>query len=494
MKVKSKRITRRQFLGEVNKGTSLGMAATALSAIGSTGCAALDRYFEIEKLRYDKEVLIFGAGVAGLSSAYYLKKNRIPYRIFEASSRTGGRILTQHTSEEGKYYDFGAFQFNEFDQNVLSLLKDLNLEIDDSEASSLRNSFSFLQNQFLLPFKQIYQIENKYFQSWHRELLKFQKKSEINFNHNWLLDEALIEYDKVFLKDIFRDAKVSPQNSKLLTKWAEFFFQKPLEEISFLSWLMLVEKDRIIGNKLRIINGMEELTFHLTQRVGGVIPNYNLQLPAQLLEIQRANDNWICQVHTQEGIKKISAPYVILALPFTELKKIKGIENIFINQELLGLIRNSSNLNTVTAVAEIKSKNIKRPKLLKEFLSIDNKTFKFRLEANHVVFNFNSENDLDWFLNERNLLMNFMSAKDFEFVNAVNWRQMKYIHGSSLNLSTASSLDLKRSLQGDWSLSSLQLAGDYLSLPVPSNLDDTILSAKTAVNNILESYQEKVRS
>lgn len=72
-------------------GTSVKSISLATVASGAfTGCAALDRYFEIEKYKFDKEVLIFGAGIAGLTTAYYLKKNKIPYRLFEASSRTGG--------------------------------------------------------------------------------------------------------------------------------------------------------------------------------------------------------------------------------------------------------------------------------------------------------------------------------------------------------------------------------------------------------------------
>lgn len=42
----------------------------------------------------EQSVIIVGAGLAGLSCAYYLKKQRIPFVILEASNAPGGRIRT----------------------------------------------------------------------------------------------------------------------------------------------------------------------------------------------------------------------------------------------------------------------------------------------------------------------------------------------------------------------------------------------------------------
>jgi protoporphyrinogen oxidase len=42
------------------------------------------------------EVLIIGAGLAGLSCARRLRELGIPYQIFEASDDVGGRVRTDH--------------------------------------------------------------------------------------------------------------------------------------------------------------------------------------------------------------------------------------------------------------------------------------------------------------------------------------------------------------------------------------------------------------
>ena len=65
----------------------------------------------------DLPIAIIGAGVAGLRVAMMLDYLEIPYEIFEASKRHGGRCYTYHfTTEEESglkhdYYDVGAMRF-----------------------------------------------------------------------------------------------------------------------------------------------------------------------------------------------------------------------------------------------------------------------------------------------------------------------------------------------------------------------------------------------
>lgn len=480
MKVKSKKISRRKFL-----------IGSAVGSMGLTGCAALDRYFEIEKFRYERDVLIFGAGVAGLSAAYYLKKNKIPYRLFEASTRTGGRVMTQHSSVEGQYFDLGAYQFDENDHHILSLVKDLNLDLDEGQNYSPKNAFAFIHNQMLFPFRQIMQSEAKSFQEWNKALIKI--KAHASENYDWLYEDVVPEFEQISFSDILKQSKLKTTTRTLLKNWAEYQYQNPEHKISYLQWLLLIEKSTLKNNKIRIKNGMEELTSQLTRRVSGVIPNYNLQMPAKLIEIQRANENWLCQIQTSEGVKKISSPYVILALPFSQLKEIKGIENLFVNRDLIRFIQDTSNQNQITVLAEIKNKNIKRPKGLTHFQCIDKKNFSFRLENNHVVFNFNEMADFEWFLSEKNLIYNFASTKDFHFMSSIDWSQMKFINGAKIKLPADRIIAFKKSLDADWSKTSLQLAGDYLNLPTESSVNEAISSAKVAVENIIANYKERFK-
>ena len=46
------------------------------------------------------EVAIIGAGLAGLTAGYYLKEQGIPFQIFEARDRAGGRALTEYFTND----------------------------------------------------------------------------------------------------------------------------------------------------------------------------------------------------------------------------------------------------------------------------------------------------------------------------------------------------------------------------------------------------------
>ena len=82
-------------------------------------------------------VAIIGAGVAGLRTAKLLQNLGIPYKIFEASDRAGGRIFTYDFTSKppgnpaGKhdYYDVGAMRFpdNRANQRTFQLFTELGL-------------------------------------------------------------------------------------------------------------------------------------------------------------------------------------------------------------------------------------------------------------------------------------------------------------------------------------------------------------------------------
>jgi len=78
-------------------------------------------------------VAIIGAGVAGLRTAKLLQDKGIPYKIFEASNRPGGRLFTYHFSaEENDYYDVGAMRFpkNDANKRTFELFDELGLTRD----------------------------------------------------------------------------------------------------------------------------------------------------------------------------------------------------------------------------------------------------------------------------------------------------------------------------------------------------------------------------
>lgn len=89
------------------------------------------------------DVLIIGAGLAGLSTAYYLKKNGLSYHILELSPHLGGRLRTAHYPN-GLAAEVGLEEFW-MGNPTITIMKELNLPLESAAASF--SSFIY-QGQF----------------------------------------------------------------------------------------------------------------------------------------------------------------------------------------------------------------------------------------------------------------------------------------------------------------------------------------------------------
>lgn len=81
-----------------------------------------------ENVRNPKKIVIVGAGLAGLSSAYYLLKNskkKLDITVLEASDNVGGRVKTMEF--EGVRVDTGGFMIFKWYKNFFKLVSDLGL-------------------------------------------------------------------------------------------------------------------------------------------------------------------------------------------------------------------------------------------------------------------------------------------------------------------------------------------------------------------------------
>jgi len=72
-------------------------------------------------------VIIIGAGLSGLLTAYRLKKEGIPFKILEARSRIGGRINTV-LQTNNTAVEMGATWFSEQHQDLITLLAELKID------------------------------------------------------------------------------------------------------------------------------------------------------------------------------------------------------------------------------------------------------------------------------------------------------------------------------------------------------------------------------
>jgi oxygen-dependent protoporphyrinogen oxidase len=73
-----------------------------------------------------KPVAIIGAGITGLTAAFYLKRNGIPVTVYEASGRVGGVI--QSLRKDGYIAEFGPNTILETSPKIAQLVRDAGLE------------------------------------------------------------------------------------------------------------------------------------------------------------------------------------------------------------------------------------------------------------------------------------------------------------------------------------------------------------------------------
>jgi len=72
-------------------------------------------------------IIIIGAGLSGLLTAYRLKQEGIPFKILEARTRIGGRINTVSKTNDTPL-EMGATWFGDHHKHLLSILEELEME------------------------------------------------------------------------------------------------------------------------------------------------------------------------------------------------------------------------------------------------------------------------------------------------------------------------------------------------------------------------------
>ena len=96
-----------------------------------------------------KDVIIIGAGIAGLSAGFELSKNNMDFQILETSSRVGGNIESLNTAEY--LTECGPHTFSSNSKETLELIKELEIEELLIEASKQSKKRYVYKNNQLLP-------------------------------------------------------------------------------------------------------------------------------------------------------------------------------------------------------------------------------------------------------------------------------------------------------------------------------------------------------
>ena len=140
---------RRQFIGDVMK-TGIALSAAGLlnacRKVNDFTPSAPPIISANRRKASQPKIVIIGAGIAGLNCAYTLKKAGFSAAIYEASSRTGGRIFTKKDIlAPGLYTELGGEFIDTEHTDMLKLCQEFGLSLLDTrtpeESSYARDSF-----------------------------------------------------------------------------------------------------------------------------------------------------------------------------------------------------------------------------------------------------------------------------------------------------------------------------------------------------------------
>ena len=91
-----------------------------------------------------KSVAIIGAGITGLTAAFYLKRKGVPVTVYEAGPRAGGVI--QSFRKDGFLSEFGPNTILETSPKIAQLIEDAGLaarkRVPDPKAEARISDFS----------------------------------------------------------------------------------------------------------------------------------------------------------------------------------------------------------------------------------------------------------------------------------------------------------------------------------------------------------------
>lgn len=306
-------ISRRRFIqGFIHSGMGLGAGAVLSS------CQSLDLFFGQEKNRFDDEVVIIGGGLAGLTAAYALKKQGRGYRLFEASSRLGGRVWTLDNWAEagsGFYAELGAEVFDQSHVHMLKLCQELSLNVTEVPAGGGADAQYFWWEGKWIPVRQVLPEVEGVVEALVRARLSAETKNRFDqMNAVQMIEE------------------LAPRASK---KAKQYFAQICLtqfgveaERQSAMHLFMSMDPEEGNLRTLRIEGGSGQLVRVLTERTRGVIPDFQIRLQSRITGIQENGEGFDLRFRTPQGSQTVWARNVIMALPARQITRIDGWKSL----------------------------------------------------------------------------------------------------------------------------------------------------------------------
>ncbi len=307
-----------------------GLTLTGASALAPmlSSCSSLDSYLMGEAADGQEKVVILGAGASGLSAAMALRKDQVPFRVYEGSDRLGGRAYTlSDFNRAAQHCELGAEWILPQHEAVLNLAKELRVSLLEKTTNEPLVGFGErgTENYKVMMSKLVYLVKRLHAEAFGGAAVRLTEENKLLYPRALVLHQINGEE---LVKRLGRE--ISVEQVSFLRAYARWIWGAELAQVSGLSIANSILQPSVISSSriYRFSGGSGVLMRAMFDRLSGVMPEQYVRFQHQLISVKRRTDGIDLVFSTPWGDRVIKTQMVICTLPLTCLRQVDGIDDL----------------------------------------------------------------------------------------------------------------------------------------------------------------------
>jgi monoamine oxidase len=265
------------------------------------------------------KIVVVGAGLAGLTCTYELKRAGLLAKLYEASDRVGGRCYSLAGFFPGQVVELGGELIDSQHHTLLNYAREFGLTVEDYAEKLGEGAFYFNQQRY----SEATIIEE------YRELLRSMQSDlqQISPTPTALKHSPLdAQLDGLSIQEYLDRHQAGPLIESFVRAGYQGEYGLPIEEQTCLHFL-LVNQDKDLNQgafeifsdeRYHIKEGNDRIAHHLTEGIKGQI-----ELGMQLVRLSRSGSNQIILTFDRAGkTQEVTADAAVITIPFPALRHI----------------------------------------------------------------------------------------------------------------------------------------------------------------------------
>lgn len=405
-----------------------------------SSCAGIDRRIWGSQTKLDKEVLILGGGLSGLSSALHLKQKQIPFVIYEAQDRVGGRVFSMANPLDPKeFVDMGGQFVESHHTTMRALAKDFFVKLEKYQ-------------DWTLPAVEMKELE---------------KMAERDF----------LLLDAISFAEFLSEAKhVSSINIKsihqlVLKKWGV-----PSESLSALPVCLQFNLFKGTLETYQFPDSTHEFMNSFYHRTAGTDFGQGVQHGNELVELKEDGGRFELTFLKNGRESHISCTKLICALPLSTLSKVKGIEKLKISAEKKYWIQNAAYSHHRRLFIPGDDAMVNKKRTIQDTYFIEKRISGLQIDSSRLDLG-----QLQEKLIEDKLIS---KASESQGILKVDWGLMRFQRGKGLIYPPKTFIDFMYAITQPEYGKNFFLVGEHASLEFAGTMNGAVESGILAAQNI----------